>query len=70
MESKEINERRIQLSPTGYEESKRSNTDGVVIFGAYSGGERRPNDLIQIQTCDYVVSTDQFGFGQKHFMIY
>ena len=63
MESKEIHERKILIWPTGYEESRRSTTDGVVIFGAYAGGEPRNFDMIQLETCDYVVETDQYGFG-------
>ena len=54
----------------GYAQSKRSTTDGLVIFGTHKGGAQTPNDLINITCADFVIETEEFGFGPKHFAIY
>ena len=54
----------------GYAKSKRSSSDGLVIFGTHDGGEQNQNELINVPCADFVIENGQHGFGKKHFAIY
>ena len=58
IESKELeNCDKIAITVKGYEKSKRKYADGLVIFGAYSGGKVDANELIQVEIVDFIIPT-------------
>ena len=71
IETKDIeNSSPILITPTGYANSKRNAKDGIVFFGTMVNGNPNSKDLIKISQVDYVITSGEHGFGDKHFCIF